>query len=140
MHCVECGQHVGRELHVDRADIDGELVEARRTDDRRRHVGPRQDEGDRHLRGIEPGFARDAHVFAGRRLGMSYKRAWTLVETLNGYFAEPLVIKAPGGKTGGGALLTPLGQDVLKRYRRMVAACDKAIAADVAALRKRSAS
>lgn len=77
---------------------------------------------------------------AGRRLGMSYKRAWTLVETLNGYFAEPLVIKAPGGKTGGGALLTPLGQDVLKRYRRMVAACDKAIAADVAALRKRSAS
>ncbi len=74
---------------------------------------------------------------AGRRLGMSYKRAWMLVETLNGYFAKPLVTAATGGKAGGGAQLTPLGQDVLARYRRMAAATEKAIAADVAALRKK---
>lgn len=73
---------------------------------------------------------------AGRRLNMSYKRAWMLVETLNGYFAKPLVQAATGGKAGGGARLTPLGQDVLLRYRRMAAATEKAIAADVAALRK----
>lgn len=74
---------------------------------------------------------------AGRRLNMSYKRAWMLVETLNGYFAKPLVQAATGGKAGGGAQLTPLGQDVLARYRRMAAATEKAIAKDVAALRKK---
>ncbi len=73
---------------------------------------------------------------AGRRLGMSYKRAWMLVETLNGYFAKPLVQAATGGKAGGGAQLTPLGEEVLLRYRRMAAATEKAIAKDVAALRK----
>jgi len=73
---------------------------------------------------------------AGRRLNMSYKRAWMLVETLNGYFAKPLVQAATGGKAGGGARLTPLGEDVLRRYRRMAAATEKAIAEDVAALRK----
>lgn len=74
---------------------------------------------------------------AGRRLNMSYKRAWMLVETLNGYFAKPLVTAATGGKAGGGATLTALGQEVLMRYRRMAAATEKAIAADVAALQKK---
>ncbi|MBP7670421.1 MAG: LysR family transcriptional regulator [Ferrovibrio sp.] len=73
---------------------------------------------------------------AGRRLGMSYKRAWLLAETLNGYFHEPLVTAATGGKAGGGATLTTLGQDVLVRYRRMVAASEAACADDVAALNK----
>lgn len=74
---------------------------------------------------------------AGRRLNMSYKRAWMLVETLNGYFAKPLVQAATGGKAGGGATLTALGQEVLTRYRRMAAATETAIAEDVAALRKK---
>ncbi|WP_300296785.1 LysR family transcriptional regulator [Ferrovibrio sp.] len=74
---------------------------------------------------------------AGRRLNMSYKRAWMLVETLNGYFAKPLVTAATGGKAGGGAQLTALGEEVLTRYRRMAAATEKAIATDVAALRKK---
>ncbi len=73
---------------------------------------------------------------AGRRLGMSYKRAWLLVETLNGYFHEPLVLAATGGKAGGGAQLTKLGADVLARYRAMATACEAACAADIAALRK----
>lgn len=74
---------------------------------------------------------------AGRRMGMSYKRAWQLVETLNGYFRTPLVTAATGGKAGGGAQLTRLGQDVLSRYRRMEAATAKACAADIKALQKR---
>lgn len=73
---------------------------------------------------------------AGRRMGMSYKRAWQLVETLNGYFRDPLVTAATGGKAGGGAVLTKLGMEVLKRYRAMEAATAKACAADVKALQK----
>ncbi len=73
---------------------------------------------------------------AGRRLNMSYKRAWMLVETLNGYFRSPLVQAATGGKAGGGASLTKLGQEVLARYRHMASATEAACAKDVAALRK----
>ncbi|MBX3453541.1 winged helix-turn-helix domain-containing protein [Ferrovibrio sp.] len=83
------------------------------------------------------GIAATGSIAAGgRRLGMSYKRAWLLVETLNGYFAEPLVTAATGGKAGGGAQLTRLGQEVLARYRAMLAASEAACAKDIAALRK----
>lgn len=77
---------------------------------------------------------------AGRRMGMSYKRAWQLVETLNGYFRMPLVTAATGGKAGGGAQLTKLGAEVLARYRRMDAATAKACAAEIKALQKRRAT
>lgn len=73
---------------------------------------------------------------AGRRMGMSYKRAWQLVETLNGYFKAPLVFAATGGKAGGGATLTPLGVQVLARYQAMMAATEAACAKDIAALRR----
>lgn len=73
---------------------------------------------------------------AGRRMRMSYRRAWQLVDALNTDFGAPVVDTATGGKGGGGAQLTPLGEEVLARYRRIEAACAKAIAADVAALRK----
>lgn len=56
---------------------------------------------------------------AGRAMGMSYKKAWTLVDTLNSGFAEPLVEAAKGGRAGGGAHLTETGQQVLARYRDM---------------------
>jgi molybdate transport system regulatory protein len=59
---------------------------------------------------------------AGRRMGMSYKRAWLLVEAMNAMFAEPLVDAAKGGAGGGGAALTPLGARVLTAYRRLEAA------------------
>lgn len=54
---------------------------------------------------------------AGRRMGMSYKRAWYLIDTLNGYFREPLVVSVKGGKAGGGASLTETGKAVLAAYR-----------------------
>ncbi|TXH35810.1 MAG: LysR family transcriptional regulator [Rhodospirillaceae bacterium] len=50
---------------------------------------------------------------AGRSMGMSYRRAWLLVEEVNGAFREPLVEKMPGGSGGGGAVLTSAGRDVL---------------------------
>ncbi len=72
---------------------------------------------------------------AGRRLGMSYKRAWLLVETMNGCFREPLVAAAKGGAGGGGATLTSLGEQVLAAYRRMEAKVVDATAAELEEMR-----
>jgi molybdate transport system regulatory protein len=73
---------------------------------------------------------------AGRRMGMSYKRAWLLVEEMNAMFAEPLVDAAKGGAGGGGAMLTSLGQRVLTAYRGLEAAANKAGARQLAAMRR----
>jgi molybdate transport system regulatory protein len=59
---------------------------------------------------------------AGRRMGMSYKRAWALVEVMNAMFAAPLVEAAKGGAGGGGARITPVGALVLAAYRGIEAA------------------
>ena len=72
---------------------------------------------------------------AGRKLGMSYRRAWLLVDELNQHLAAPVVAAVTGGAKGGGAALTRTGEEVLTRYRAMEAACRLAIAADVQALR-----
>lgn len=56
---------------------------------------------------------------AARRLGMSYRRAWLLADTMNRCFRAPLVEAAPGGHGGGGARVTALGEEVLRRYRTM---------------------
>jgi molybdate transport system regulatory protein len=72
---------------------------------------------------------------AAKRMGMSYKRAWSLVQALNDGFATPLVETTRGGKEQG-ALLTPAGAEVLARYRSMQQKTRDAIAGDVAALRK----
>ena len=54
---------------------------------------------------------------AGREMGMSYKRAWQLVEVMNTMFAEPLVHSSRGGAKGGGASVTETGEKVLAAYR-----------------------
>ena len=71
---------------------------------------------------------------ASRRMGMSYKRAWYLIDTMNSYFKAPLVVSTKGGKAGGGAKLTATGSDVLKRYRRMEADAEKIAVRNLAAL------
>jgi molybdate transport system regulatory protein len=72
---------------------------------------------------------------AGRRMSMSYRRAWLLVDEMNHMFKTPVVTTAKGGKGGGGgALLTDLGRDVLARYRNMQALTARAIADDLKAL------
>lgn len=70
---------------------------------------------------------------AARRMGMSYKRAWGLVQALNDGFGAPLVETARGGKEQG-ASLTEAGREVLERYRGMQEATRKAIARDFEAL------
>ncbi|KMO20905.1 winged helix-turn-helix domain-containing protein [Methylobacterium platani] len=54
---------------------------------------------------------------AGRALGMSYRRAWMLADELNRAFAEPVVAGQVGGRSGGGARLTPLGERLIASYR-----------------------
>lgn len=54
---------------------------------------------------------------AGRALGMSYRRAWSLAEESNALFKQPLIEKHHGGKAGGGASLTELGHKVVAYYR-----------------------
>lgn len=71
---------------------------------------------------------------AGRRMDMSYKRAWMLVEEMNAAFAAPLVTSARGGPGGGGARLTNTGEEVLRLYREVVARSESAAAGPVAAL------
>ncbi|PIW26327.1 MAG: ModE family transcriptional regulator [Rhodospirillales bacterium CG15_BIG_FIL_POST_REV_8_21_14_020_66_15] len=73
---------------------------------------------------------------AGRMLGMSYKKAWGLIEALNEQFGTPLVLTSRGGSTRGGAELTDLGRKVLDQYRKMEAKTAKAIASDLIAMRK----
>jgi molybdate transport system regulatory protein len=78
---------------------------------------------------------------AGRRMAMSYRRAWLLVSTMNQCFRSPLVETAKGGAGGGGgAQLTALGREVLERYRRMERLTAAAVEAEMAALRRVLAS
>lgn len=56
---------------------------------------------------------------AGREMKMSYKRAWMLVEEMNGAFRDPLVDRTRGGSHGGGARLTEAGMEVLAHYRKL---------------------
>ncbi len=70
---------------------------------------------------------------AARELDMSYRRAWLLASSLNQAFKSPLIEASKGGSGGGGALLTPLGYEVLRRYRRMEYKALRAIDSDMRA-------
>jgi molybdate transport system regulatory protein len=59
---------------------------------------------------------------AARAMGMSYKRAWVLIETLNAMFDQPVVESTRGGPGKGGAVLTGRGEAVLAAYRSVEAA------------------
>ncbi len=67
-------------------------------------------------------------ISAGARaLGLSYRRAWDLVATMNQCFKIPLVERVKGGKGGGGAQLTAAGRQQLHLYRTMETKALKAI-------------
>ena len=55
----------------------------------------------------------------GRALGMSYRRAWMLVDTLNRCWSEAVVETSPGSSHGGGARVTPFGETILRQYRTL---------------------
>lgn len=65
---------------------------------------------------------------AGRRLGMSYQRVWSLVRAMNSDFIEPLVQTQRGGTAGGGAELTAVGTQALAIYRAIEREAERAVA------------
>jgi molybdate transport system regulatory protein len=74
---------------------------------------------------------------AARRMTMSYRSAWLLVDSMNAMFRTPVVRSTLGGRGGGSATITPLGADVIRRYRAMERATRRAIAKDLAGLERR---
>jgi molybdate transport system regulatory protein len=53
---------------------------------------------------------------AAREMGMGYRRAWTLLDSLQRCFSAPLVETARGGNAHGGAVVTPLGRELIQRF------------------------
>jgi len=68
---------------------------------------------------------------AARDMGMSYRRAWQLVEALNADFREPVVATATGGARGGGARVTDFGLKAARRFREMEGRASSAIAVEL---------
>ncbi|MDQ2961914.1 MAG: winged helix-turn-helix domain-containing protein [Pseudomonadota bacterium] len=73
---------------------------------------------------------------AARLLGMSYRRAWLLVDTMNRCFKQPVVAAEAGGKRGGGTRLTASGAEAVRRYRRIEKLAAQASAAQMQQLLK----
>ncbi len=69
---------------------------------------------------------------AGRAMDMSYRRAWLLVSDMNRMFKQPVVESQRGGQKGGGAALTPFGEELLARFRRMEETVRVTLASDLA--------
>ena len=72
---------------------------------------------------------------AARAMGMSYRRAWVLVDTMNRAFRKPLVTTATGGPQGGGAVVTKTGLSALSRYRAMEAKAHRSVSSDMRKMR-----
>ena len=74
---------------------------------------------------------------AGRELGMSYRRAWLLVDALNHMFPTCSSSASPGGSRGGGAKLTDYGRGVAAAYRRVETRARSAMREEMAAFNVR---
>jgi molybdate transport system regulatory protein len=80
-------------------------------------LGPDQAIGPGKIRLLEVIGETGSISQAGRVLGMSYRRAWLLIDDLNQCFRDPVVSTQAGGKRGGGAVLTPFGAKLVEQYR-----------------------
>ena len=73
---------------------------------------------------------------AGRHLGMSYRKAWLLVDEMNRCFAKPVVEAVKGGAKCGGARVTETGREALSQYRTIQALAKAAIEKELSQFRK----
>jgi molybdate transport system regulatory protein len=80
---------------------------------------PGQRLGPGKVRLLEQIAAHGSIAAGGRALGMSYKRAWDLVDEMNTIFGAPVVAPRSGGQKGGGATLTDLGARLVEKYREV---------------------
>jgi molybdate transport system regulatory protein len=72
---------------------------------------------------------------AARTMEMSYRRAWLLVDELNGMFGRPVVETAAGGTGGGGAKITEFGKRLVSVFRDMEQEADHLVKARMAQLK-----
>ena len=72
----------------------------------------------------------------GRALGMSYRRAWLLIDSLNRTFRRKVVTAQPGGEQGGGARLTPFGLALIATYRTIERHSQRAATRELATLQR----
>jgi molybdate transport system regulatory protein len=63
---------------------------------------------------------------AGRKLGMSYRRAWLLIDDMNRCFNHAVVSAKPGGSQGGGSTVTKFGAELIRHYRAIETAALRA--------------
>lgn len=97
-------------------------------------LGPGQSVGPGKIRLLEAVAESGSISSAGRALGMSYRRAWLLIEQMNLAFRRKVVTTQLGGMHGGGARLTPFGREVVKRYRAIEGKAASAAKAHIAFL------
>lgn len=73
---------------------------------------------------------------AAKSLDMSYRRAWLLLDELNGSLRVPAVDSAKGGQHGGGSALTDAGRQMIDLYRRIESTAATACRSDIQQLMK----
>lgn len=56
---------------------------------------------------------------AARDIGMSYRRAWLLIDSMNNDFDTAVTSATAGGAGGGGAHVTPFGRELIQAYREL---------------------
>lgn len=71
---------------------------------------------------------------AARDMKMSYRRAWLLIDELNAIFGQPVVLTYVGGKSFGGAELTPIGERLIERFDAITRRTEEAVREELAAL------
>ena len=98
------------------------------------HLGGEHSLGPGKVQLLESVHVHGSISAAARSMGMAYRHAWEMIDDLNQAFRRPVVATASGGQDGGGASLTPFGEDLVRRFRAMEAATKRAIASDLRAL------
>jgi molybdate transport system regulatory protein len=71
---------------------------------------------------------------AARSLGMSYRRAWLLIDELNRSLKSPATVSEQGGHSGGGCALTPVGENIVRLYREVEVQAEASCVTQIAAL------
>jgi molybdate transport system regulatory protein len=56
---------------------------------------------------------------AAKEMGMSYKKAWEMVNRINGMAAEPFVVTSIGGEEGGGSTISADAKEMIVWYREL---------------------
>jgi len=90
--------------------------------------GPRGAVGESRIRLLEAVRDHGSISAAARALGITYKTAWDGIDALNNLFDRPLVVAQPGGRRGGGAVVTPNGAAVIAAYGQLHATLNRALA------------